>query len=219
MSVTKKIISDQILIKLSGGFVDDSFQVDERDIWKALEQKINTTFKIKHFSETLPSGETMPENTMIATYSGNTVTSTNAGKSTTPIAITPISLPKNMGIYLIYDPNNPDIIFIPLQRGVVSMLKVDTLLNDLNGQIGYEAKNNLITFTKDLTTLGITSVTQELCVFDMSQYSSTAILPIPADMEEKLVNELYAQFAPVQPESGLVNNFTNAGQTQPVNVK
>lgn len=216
---TKKIISDAVLYKLSGGVPDSGGAIDERDIWKALEQKINGLFKLKHFSETLPSGDTMPENTMIATYAGNTVTSTNNGKSTTPIAITPISLPKNMGIYLIYDPNNPDIMFIPLQRGVVSLLKVDTLLNDLGGQIGYEPKNNIITFTKDLTTLGITSVTQELCVFDMSQYSATAVLPIPADIENKIVEELVADFARVNPEIGLVNNFTNAGQTEPINIK
>lgn len=214
---TKKIISDQVLLKLSGGFVDNSFPVDERDIWKALEQKINDTFKLKHFSETLPSGETIPDSTMIATYTDNTVTSTGNGKSTTPLPINPISLPKNMGIFLIYDPNNPDVMFIPLQRGQLSLLKADTLLNDLNGEVGYEPKNNIITFTKDLTTLGITSVTQELCVFDISLYSATSVLPIPADMEEKLVNELYAQFSPVQPESGVVNNFTNAGQTQPIN--
>lgn len=209
---TKKIISDQVLLKLSGGFVDNSFPVDERDIWKALEQKINDTFKLKHFSETLPSGETIPDSTMIATYPNNTVTSTSNGKSTTPLPINPISLPKNMGIFLIYDPNNPDIMFIPLQRGQLSLLKADTLLNDLGGQIGYEAKNNIITFTKDLTMLGISSVTQELCVFDISQYGISAILPVPADMEQMLVNELFEQFSKVVPESGLVNNFSNANQ-------
>jgi len=209
---TKKIISDQVLLKLSGGFVDNSFPVDERDIWKALEQKINDTFKLKHFSETLPSGETIPDSTMIATYPNNTVTSTSNGKSTTPLPINPISLPKNMGIFLIYDPNNPDIMFIPLQRGQLSLLKADTLLNDLGGQIGYDAKNNIITFTKDLTMLGISSVTQELCVFDMSQYSSTAVLPIPADMEEKIIIELVQEFSQVTPESGIVNPITSANQ-------
>lgn len=215
--MTKKGFSDMILYKLAGGIPDSSFPVKERDIWDALEHSVNAMFKLKHFSETLPSGETMPENTMIATYPDNTVTSTNNGKSTTTIAITPISLPKNMGIYLIYDPNNPDIMFIPLQRGVASLLKVDPLLNDLGGQIGYEAKNNTITFTKDLTTLGITSVTQELCVFDISEYGISDNLPIPADYIGILEDELIQEFSKVLPESGLVNNFTNAGQTVPGN--
>ena len=160
----------------------------------------------------MPSGETIPDSTMIATYPNNTVTSTSNGKSTTPLPINPISLPKNMGIFLIYDPNNPDIMFIPLQRGQLSLLKADTLLNDLGGQIGYDAKNNIITFTKDLTMLGISSVTQELCVFDMSQYSSTAVLPIPADMEEKIIIELVQEFSQVTPESGIVNPITSANQ-------
>lgn len=209
---TKKEISEKVLIKLSGGWPDVNFQTDERDIWNSLDNRVNEKFKLKHFDTTLPSGETLPENTMIATYPGNTVTSTGNGKSTTPLPIIPISFPKNMGIYLIYDPNNPDIMLIPLQRGQVSLLKVDTLLNDLGGQIGYEPKNNTITFNKDLTLLGISSVTMELCVFDISQYSLTQDLPIPADMVGIIEDELVKEFAPVTPESGIVNSFSNANQ-------
>ena len=122
-----------------------------------------------------------------------------------------------MGIYLVYDPANPDNPFIPLQRGQISLLKVDGLLNDLMGQIGYEPKNQTITFTKDLTLFGVTNVTMELCVFDISNYSITQDLPIPADYIGRLVDELVSEFAPVSAETGMVNNFSNAGQTIPNN--
>lgn len=210
---TKRYISDQVNLKLAGGFPDSGFQVDERDIWAALEQKINGLFKLHQLDTTLPSGETIPENTMIATYEGIAVTSLGNGKATATLPIIPISLPKNVGIFLVYDAAYPDNPFIPLQRGQNSLLKADTLLNDLIGQVGYEPKNNVLIFTKDITLLGVSTVTMELCVLDISQYTVTQELPLPADYNERIVNELVAQFAPVQPEQGLVNNFTNAGQT------
>lgn len=214
--MTKKEISDMVLYKLAGGVPDASFPVDERDIWDALDHKVNELFKLHQFDVTLASGETIPENTMIATYTGNTVTSAN-GKSTATLPIIPISLPKSMGIFLVYDPNNPDNPYIPIQRGQGALLKSDGLLNDLMGQIGYEPKNNQLVFSTDLTMFDVNEVTIELCVFDISQYSITQDLPIPADYIGRIEDELVREFAPIVAESGIVNPWTNLGQTQPGN--
>lgn len=210
--ITKQVIAEQVMFRISGGYPDTAFQLDERDIYKATEQKINALFKLKHFDTTLPSGETLPDNTMIATYENITVTSTGNGKSTATLPINPISLPKNSGIVMIYDEKNPDNFFIPLQRTQLALLRADELLNDLMGQIGFEPKNNTIVFTKDITMYGINKVTMELCVFDMSTYGATDRLPIPADMQDVIIQELMKDFAPVQPEEAIVNNFSNAGQ-------
>ncbi len=212
---TKFLMAEQVLFRYYGGFYDKSGPVQMTDVYKAIEQKVNSTFKIRHIDTTLPSGETIPENTMIATYENVAVTSTGNGKATATLPIIPISLPKSMGIYLIYDPNHPDNFYVPIQRGQTALLKTDTLLNDLIGDIGYEPKNNTIVFQKDITTFGVSNVTMELCVFDISQYSETEPLPIPADMEDKIVNELVAQFMPVNPETGLVNNYTTVDQQIP----
>lgn len=208
---TKKIISDQVLTKLAGGYADGSFPIDERDIWKALEQKINALFKLRHFDTTLASGETIPDNAMIAVYENVTVTSFNE-KSKATLPVNPISLPKNMGIFLIYDPAHPDRPFVPIQRGQGSLLLVDKLLNDLNGRLWYEPRNKDVIFSKDITTLNVDAVTMELCVFEMSQYSSTDILPVPSDFEQILVAELVKEFSPVTAEDGTVNVWTAANQ-------
>jgi len=214
--MTKKEFSDMVLYKLAGGIPDGAFPIDERDIWDALDHKVNELFKLRHFDTTLPSGETIPENTMIATYEGVAVTSSGQqSKSTLPV--TPISLPKNVGIFLIYDSEYPEYPFIPLQRGQRSLLRADALLNDTLGLISYEPKNNVVIYSKDLTLLGVTSVTMELCVFEISNYSITQDLPIPADYIGRLEDELVSEFAAVMAENGLVNNFTNAGQTAPGN--
>jgi hypothetical protein len=89
------------------------------------------------------------------------------------------------------------------------------LLNDLFGSIGYEPGNNSVTFTKDLTMFGVDEVTMELCVLDISDYSVTEALPIPADYIERIENELVQEFAPVLAKSGFVSNFTNPSQNIP----
>lgn len=215
--MTKKEFSDMILYKIYGGIPDSGGAVDERDIWDALDHKVNELFKLHQFDTNLPSGETIPENTMIATYEDVAVTSLGNGKATATLPIIPISLPKSMGIYLVYDSNNPDIPFIPMQRGQNALLRSDLLLNDLMGQVGYEPKNNKLIFTKDITLFGVTTVTMELCVFDISLYLITQDLPIPADYVGRIEDELIKEFSAVVAESGAVNNFTNAGQTVPNN--
>jgi len=213
---SKKLISDQVLYRLSGGRPDSGFPIDERDIWKAIDQKINAQFKLHYLDTTLPSGETIPENTMIATYENIEVTATINGKSKSILPVIPISMPKNIGIYMVYDPAYPDRPFIPLQRGQGSLLKADSLLSNMMGQISYEPKNNYVVYGNDITLLGVTSVTMELCVFDMSQYSVTDYLPVPSDYEERIVKELLAEFSVVTPETGLINNFSTVGQNVPI---
>lgn len=212
MSSTKMIIGEQVLFRYYGGYIDTSGPVQLEDVYKALEQKVNSLFKLHHFDTTLPSGETTPDNLMIGTYENVAVTSLNNGKSQSILPITPISLPKNVGIYLVYNPDFPDFPFIPLLKGQRGLLRTDTLLNDMLGQITYEPNNNRLTFSKDLLLMGCPVVTMELCVLDMSLYSVTDPLPIPSDYEQTIIDELVQSFMPVLPEVGLVNNYTTAGQ-------
>lgn len=212
MSSTKYIIAEQVLFRLAGGYPDVADSVQREDVYKKLEQKINAKFKLTHLSETLASGETIPDGAAIATYEGIAVSATSNGKSKSTLPATPISLQRNMGIFTVYSEDYPDAPFIPLQRGQMALLKSDTLLSDLLGQIGYEPKSDQIIYNKDLTLLGINEVTMELVVFDMSQYSETDRLPIPAEYEDVLIEELVAEFSGVQPEAGVVNNFSTANQ-------
>lgn len=215
MPLTKKLISDSVLYKLAGGIPHASFPIHEEDIWNGIDSRVNALFKLKQFDTNLPNGETIPENTMLATYEGIAVTSLGNGKSKATLPIIPISLPKSVGIFLIYDPKNPDNPFIPLQRGQLALLKTDSLLNDLMGQIGYEPNNIQVTFTKDITMFGVNEVTMELCVFDISKYGINDMLPIPADYTDRIEDELIAEFSPVVAKTGIVNNFTNNTQEPP----
>lgn len=211
--ITKRKLADQVLYRYYGGEPDVAGPVQHPDVYVALEQKINGLFKLHQLDTNLPSGEMIPEGAMIGVYEGNTVVSENE-VSYALVPIQPISLPKDMGIMLVYDPNYSDMPFIPLRRGQTALLRTDNLLSSVMGQISYTPSHNMkrVYFNKDLTTLGIDEITMEICVFDLSLYNETSELPIPADMEERLVNELYLQFSNVTPETGIVNPYTTANQ-------
>ncbi len=216
--LTKRLISDQTLYRLYGGEPDSSAPVQKEDVFKATEQLINSMFRMEQFSSNLPSGETIPNGVMIATYTDITVSSYgNLSKATLPVI--PISLPRNLGIYNISPAASLPAVnglfsFLPLAKGQRELLRTDTLLNDLLNQVGYEPRNKDVVFTKDITLMGITKVDMELCVFDMSLYSETDVLPIPSSMEAEIVNTLVSQFSPVTPESGKVNLITTAEQNK-----
>lgn len=211
---TKQFISEQVLYRLAGGYSDKSFPVQPEDIWAALGQKVNSKFKMEQFNVTLPSGETCPDNAMLAFYDSIAVTSNGNGTARCTLPILPISLPRGMGVYEITD-NNGQITFIPLLTGQAFLLKSQPLINDLLGQVGYSQKGLRIDFTKDIYLLGARTVNLSLVVMDISTYDITDPLPIPADLIDSIIDELVAKFSPVTADSGIVNNFSNANQQQP----
>lgn len=222
---SKKEISDNVLYKLAGGNPDSGFPVDERDIWSSLEDLVNKKLKVDQFSVNLPSGGTIPENLLLATYEDVTVTRTSNNRSKCTLPAIPISLPRNAGVNEIRPVlnltdsgdrtlGNP---IIPMQAGQDFLLKSDKLLNGLLGQWGYTINGKTVIFSQDLTVYDITKVDMKLVVFEISSYTVTQDLPIPADWVSDITDTLVAEYAPVLAESGYVNNFTNAGQTAPNN--
>jgi len=201
---TKYLLGEQVLLRLAGGYRDNSMAVQMEDVVKAIEEIINSMFRTDYYNGTLPSGETIPDNLMIAFYESISVdTYGDKAKSTLPIL--PISLPRNMGVYRITDSNDND--FIPVPMGQGALLRADKLLNELLGSIWYEIRRDEIIFSKDITLLGVNTVNMYLIVMDISTYSNTDPLPIPKHMEEQIIERAYAKFANVRPETGLVDNY------------
>ena len=218
--MTKKEISDNVLYKLAGGIPDASFPVDERDVWSSMEDIINKMLRGQQFSVNLPSGGTIPENLLLATYEDVAVTRTSNERSKCTLPAIPISLPRNAGVNEIRPVlnlvesgdrllGNP---IIPIQAGQSYLLQADKLLNDLMGQWSYEVNGKTVIFSKDLTVYDIATVDIKLVVFEIGSYTVSQDLPIPADWVSDLTDELIKEYAPVVPENGLVNNFTNANQ-------
>ena len=206
---TKSLLAEQVQTRLAGGFRDANQPVQNEDIVKAIEQIINSMFQMQYYNATLPTGETIPDNLMIAFYENIPVT-TLGDKSQAELPVIPISLPRNMGVYRVTDSKDNDFIPVPLGQG--ALLRADKLLNDLLGNVWFEIRKNIVIFSKDILLLGVNTVNMYLIVMDISLYSNTEPLPIPASMEEEIVEKAFAKFATVTPETGIVNNYSSATQ-------
>jgi len=206
---TKKILAEQVRYRLDGGYPDISASVQEEDVYKALEQEINSMFKMQHYSVLMPTGESIPDNLYIATYENIAVEKFgNKSKSTLPVM--PISLPKNQGIHQVYDPNSPDTPYIPIKSSQKALIRVDSLLDGMLGQNYYYPNGKTIVYSKDLTLLGVSEVTMELIVMDFNQYTVTDMLPLPSDMETALIDAVIQRFVPVKAPVPINDNYSTA---------
>lgn len=86
--------------------------------------------------------------------------------------------------------------FIPLQQGQRLLLKGQPLISGLLEQVGYEPTGDTILFTEDITINNINFVDMKLVVLDIDSYDDFTPLPIPANFEAKIVEEVYQSFLP-----------------------
>ena len=201
MATNKRQIADAVLFKVQGGYVDVASPVQYPDVYKAIEQKMNADFKMQHFSQTLASGDCIPEHAMIATYEDVAVTPYLDGlKSIATLPVMPISLPRNMGVFEIYDPKYPQNLFIPLLPQQEILLRSQPLINDVLGQVSYTPYRNKVIFNTNLPLLNnaaTSTVEMRLLVMDISTYGEGDALPIPPDYEAGLIEYLVKIFMPM----------------------
>ena len=209
MANTKYYIADQVFLYLNGGSHNASATVQMEDILAVLGQKANALIKAKHFDETLSSGETIPDNLVIATYNNVPISTFHGKRSVATLPATPVYLPRNMGVYLVdkyEDFRNP---FIPVRLGQYALLSKQPLINDLLDQVGYEVDGNRLITTKDITIDGTTEIFIKLVVLDLEQYDDNTPLPLPADYEDLLVQSLIKHFMPEPKAMKIVDPTTD----------
>lgn len=215
MPSTKYAISEQVVRLLSGGDIPVATKVEIDEVKIAVAQVINKLLKMEYLQVNIPSAELIPNGASIATYTGITVTQDGTrSKSTLPAM--PLKLPRGIGVYQIFDPANMDCPFIPLEMGHWGLLKSQPLINDLLGQTGYEWYGMDIIYTKDLTQPSPIEVTMRLVVLDINQYSDYDILPIPADMEWDVIQEVYKLFSTEPIADKLVDPGVNEQRNTPI---
>lgn len=202
--ITKYKIAEQVLLLLKGGNMKAASSVELDDIISSIGQYINTHFKQEHLSVNMPSGETIPEGVML-TYYDDIVPVKYKDVSKITLPVTPISLPRNMGIFHVSRTGDIDNGFIPLQNGQLSLIKGEKLISDLLGQVGYTPYGNDLVFNKDLTTEQGVTIIVGLVVVDISKYDDYTPLPLPADMEATIVQECFKLFSMQMPGTKIVD--------------
>lgn len=216
MATTKYKLAEQVVRLLNGGDIPVASKVHILEAKVAVEQVVNKLLKMEYLNLNIPTAELIPNGASIATYVSIPVEQYN-GRSKSTIPAMPLKLPRGIGVYQIFDPANMDCPFIPLEMGQWGMLKSQPLINNLLGQVGYEWYGTDIVYTTDLTQPDPVFVTIRLVVLDMSKYTDYDILPVPADMEWEVVQEVYKLFSTEPVADKLVDSGVNEQKNVPVN--
>lgn len=198
MATTRFKIVEQVQRLVAGNPVISS-RIQKGDIRLLVEQVANKLLKTEYFNVNMPSGDTIPPNCMIYTYESVPVTTYKTTKSIATLPSMPINLPKNMGVFHVSKTDAIDEPFIPIAAGMYGIIKVQDLLGEMSGLIGYEVFGSQIVFTKNLPGLGVNNVFIRLVGADMNTVDDYTILPISADMEADIIQTVYAMLVQLPP--------------------
>lgn len=208
MASTIGRISEQIQRIVSGGDPASTERITLPEIRIAIGQVLNRLLKMERLVN-YNEGEKSPVvDVAIAEYD-NVPVSTYKDTSSCELPVTPIHLTRGRGVWHVSKINSPNDPFIPLQPGQWALVKNQRLLGDLSGLIGYEIRGNNLIFTENLPGQSISSVLIRLLVNDFDSYSDTDILPIPADMEMTVIEEVLKLLGVWQPSDKKVDGVSN----------
>ena len=201
---TKFKIAEQVNRLLKGNPVI-SARIHQNDIKILIEQVANQLLKADYFAVNMPDGDTIPNNCMVFTYDNVPVTTYKTTLSKATLPAIPISLPRNMGVLHVSKTDAINEPFVPIPTSLFGIVSPQDLLGDLSGLIGYEVIGKDIVFTKNLPGLSINSVYIRLVGVDLSQLTDYDILPLSADLEAQVVQQVYNILVQTQPAAKAQN--------------
>lgn len=215
--VTKKLLAEQCMNLIEGGDLSAGSSISYNELMISIGQVINQLLKTDYLSTNLKMGEIIPNGTVLALYEGIECQSSN-GKTQCTLPIKPNKLPRNMGVWAVYIKKDNQSNYdydnecIPLQMGQAGLIKSQSMISDLFGQVGYECFGDKLFFTKDIKALfPEVQIAMRLAVMDISQYSEYDILPLLPEQEWVIVQEVVKMYS-VQPTAGKIVDSTVSEQ-------
>jgi hypothetical protein len=102
MAVTSKyLMAEQVIDLLKGGGASAATSIEMPVIIKMIEQLCNAALKVEWFTAVSPTGETIPDGLVLATYENLSVVKYKQKFSRVQLPAIPISLPRGMGVYFV----------------------------------------------------------------------------------------------------------------------
>ncbi len=194
--MTKKAFIESIMRILSGGNVRSSSNIHEKDVEASVSRAAAALLKMEAAAVNPMSGTSIPPYSLIATYEGVEVVNDGCDRSHAVLPATPITMPRQMGIWRVYSCDCGDI--IPLEPGMMNVALGVThtaLSASLKKLACYEPSGNRVKFNKPKQEIGST-VDMQLLVMDILSLDDYSELPIPQDMEAKVVEMVKADLQP-----------------------
>jgi hypothetical protein len=204
--ITKGRLAEEILRLYYGGNIPVAGKVRKEEVFVSIGQVINTMLKTEYFNVSLPGGEVIPNGAMVGLYENIAVTKLD-NRSYCTLPVKPLKLPRDLGIYQVWDMANPDCMFVPLQMGQWAQNKTHPMLSGLLGKIGYEPYGERIVFTSDITNNGVddTTVGMRLVIADLDQYGEYDMLPVPPEYELAIKQQVLSIFSTEQVADKIVD--------------
>lgn len=216
MGTTKYRLAEQAQRILAGGNVGSGLKYHIRELIISVCQIANQLLKMEYMQTNLPMGEMIPGGASIATYE-NLPAFPYKNVSAITLPTQPMRLPRNMGYWSIYPSADPSAEFIPLQNGQAALILTEPLVSKLGGGIGYEPFGTLIQFNEDITIPNqVVPITARLVVLDFNLYDDYTPLPLSADHEWAIVQEVVKMYSQEPVPDKLVDP---GGKNQQVPIK
>lgn len=174
---TLNIISEQISRIYSRYLDRDDERIDLREIKRLVSQVVNRMFKIEHLELRDING------TGIGTY--EYVRQEDDDTFYILLGVSPISLPKEMGIHRVYKKGCPWKPYIPIRSGDFDIAQ-GTPSQYIEGQVGYYLDGKKIRFTS----MPAENLVVKKVVNDPENGDPNLPLPVPADMEADVITSV-----------------------------
>jgi hypothetical protein len=182
---TKRQLVESVYRIVKGGDIRNSSEMHRKDVEYALNRAIAQLLKVDMINVNMPFGGNLPSHNIIATYENIDVTDIDDKSSYALLPATPIAMPMGIGIYTI-TPCNCHEAMIPLEPGMMAMIKGIKHQCLIGDQAAYEAAGNRVKFNKTKEELG-GCVTVQMLVSDVSELDEDAPMPLPEDLAYQAV--------------------------------
>jgi hypothetical protein len=214
--VTIARLAEECMRIIYGGNVPDAGKVSPEEVKIACGQVANNLLKTEYFQVNAPAGEMIPNGAVLGLYLNIPIQQWK-DRSRAKLPIKPMKLPRGMGVYSVFPNDDPGSEYIPIELGQANLLKSQPMLSDLLGQVGYEAFDDYVYFTRDLTLPNQTLYCgMRLVILDISLYGDWDLLPVTPEIEWEIKKQVTQMFALEPPADKLVDPGTKELKGVPV---
>lgn len=174
---------------IEGGNPSVAAKVHINELKLSVGQVANALLKVDYWKTNMKIGEVIPNGSVLALYE-NIPVKTVKNRCECRLPIKPLKLPRNIGVFSIFDENCE---FIPIEIGQAHLIQSQPLVSKLM-DTGYECFGDRIVFTDDISSAEEDeqkTVSMRLAIMDITQYDDWTPLPILPEMEWEIKKEVY----------------------------
>lgn len=210
MIITKAVLAQQVIRRVSGGDQSVDSSLDRREVMKFLTELLNRKVKEDYF-ENYKLGEPGVDGQYIGRFPNNAVVKDNSTQEYyTVLPSCYVALPKSRGIRQVSSMTNQKDVYIIREngnKGIFAKLQAGKLQG---GRIGCYAEGNRLWFDEDMGKKNVTQVLIKLVVAGPDTIGEDDPLPIDAAVAADIVKEVFLFFSQMVPQDKVNNNNPNS---------